>query len=173
MKQKTRRWLIIAMIGALYTALSLALAPYSFGPVQVRIAEAMTLLPLLSPLGIGGLTLGCALTNLIGAATGLNILGYYDVVWGTLATFMAALITYNFQHLKVKKIPIISIAAPIVLNALIIGAELSVAFGPLTWIGFGFYALSVAAGQALSVILLGIPLLKAIESTKLFTKNPG
>lgn len=173
MKQKTRRWLIIAMIGALYTALSLALAPYSFGPVQVRIAEAMTLLPLLSPLAIGGLTLGCALTNLIGAATGLNILGYYDVLWGTLATFVAALITYRFRTVTVKKIPVISIAAPIVLNALIIGAELTVAFGPSTWIGFGFYALSVAAGQALSVILLGIPLLKAIESTKLFTKNPG
>lgn len=173
MKQKTRQWLIIAMIGALYTALSLALAPYSFGPVQVRIAEAMTLLPLLSPLAIGGLTLGCALTNLIGAATGLNILGYYDVLWGTLATLSAAWITYAFRHVTVKKIPIISISTPIVLNALIIGAELTVAFGPLTWLSFGFYALSVGAGQALSVILLGLPLLKAVESTKLFTKNPG
>lgn len=172
MKQKTRRWLIVAMIGALYTALSLVLAPYSFGPVQVRIAEAMTLLPLLSPLAIGGLTLGCALTNLIGAATGLNILGYYDVLWGTLATFLAALLTYRFRSLTYKKIPLLSIAMPIVLNALIIGAELTVAFGPSTWIGFGIYALSVGAGQALSVILLGLPLLKAIESTQLFTKKP-
>jgi uncharacterized membrane protein len=173
MKQKTRRWLIIAMIGALYTALSLALAPYSFGPVQVRIAEAMTLLPLLSPLAIGGLTLGCAVTNLIGAATGLNILGYYDVVWGTLATFSAALITYHFRTITIKKIPVLSVMAPIVLNALIIGAELTVAFGPPSWIGFGFYALSVGAGQAISVIVLGLPLLKAVESTKLFNKNPG
>lgn len=173
MKQKTRQWLIIAMIGALYTALSLALAPYSFGPVQVRIAEALTLLPLLSPLAIGGLTLGCALTNLIGAATGLNILGYYDVLWGTLATLSAALITYRFRFITIKKIPVISILSPIVLNALIIGAELTVAFGPPSWLSFGFYALSVAAGQAISVLVFGLPLLKAIDSTKLFKKNPG
>lgn len=173
MKQKTRQWLIVAMIGALYTALSLVLAPYSFGPVQVRIAEALTLLPLLSPLAIGGLTLGCALTNLIGAATGLNILGYYDVVWGTLATLSAAWITYTFRHVTIKKVPVISILAPIVLNALIIGGELTVAFGPLDWLGFGFYALSVAAGQAISVLVFGLPLLKAVESTKLFTKKPG
>ena len=173
MKQKTRQWLLIAMIGALYTALSLALAPYSFGPVQVRVAEAMTLLPLLSPLAIGGLTLGCALTNLIGAATGLNILGYYDVLWGTLATFSAALITYHFRAVTFKKIPVISILSPIVINALIIGAELTLAFGPQSWLSFGFYALSVAAGQAISVLILGLPLLNAIKSTKLFTKNPG
>lgn len=173
MKQKTRQWLLIAMIGALYTALSLALAPYSFGPIQVRVAEAMTLLPLLSPLAIGGLTLGCALTNLIGAASGLNILGYYDVLWGTLATLSAALITYRFRKVTIKGLPVISILSPIVLNALIIGAELTIAFGPQSWISFGLYALSVGAGQALSVLVLGIPLLKAVESTKLFMKNPG
>ena len=173
MKQKTRQWLVIAMIGALYTALSLALAPYSFGPIQVRVAEAMTLLPLLSPLAIGGLTLGCALTNLIGAASGLNILGYYDVLWGTLATLSAALITYRFRKVTIKGLPVSSILSPIVLNALIIGAELTIAFGPQSWISFGLYALSVGAGQALSVLVLGIPLLKAVESTKLFTKNPG
>ena len=61
------RFCISAVIAALYAAVSLALAPLSFGPIQIRIAEAMTLLPILFPEAIAGVTLGCFLTNLIGA----------------------------------------------------------------------------------------------------------
>ena len=72
MKNKTLvRFCISAVIAALYAAVSLALAPLSFGPVQIRIAEAMTLLPVLFPEAIAGVTLGCFLTNLIGAIMGV------------------------------------------------------------------------------------------------------
>lgn len=63
-------------------AVSLALAPLSFGPIQIRIAEAMTLLPILFPEAIAGVTLGCFLTNLIGAILGVNLLGFFDVFGG-------------------------------------------------------------------------------------------
>lgn len=59
---------VSAMIAAVYTAVSLALSLASFGVVQIRVAECLTLLPVLSPLGIYGVTVGCLLTNLVGAA---------------------------------------------------------------------------------------------------------
>ena len=55
----------IALIGALYTALTMAIAPLAYGTVQFRISEALTLLPLFSPLGIWGVTFGCFLCNLL------------------------------------------------------------------------------------------------------------
>lgn len=81
-----------ALIAAAYTALSLALAPLSFGYAQVRVSEALTLLPLFSPNAVWGVTLGCALTNAVGAAMGVNF-GVADVVFGTLATLVSALLT--------------------------------------------------------------------------------
>jgi uncharacterized membrane protein len=168
MRTKLKIWIRISMIAALYAALSLALAPYSFGPVQVRIAEALTLLPILSPWPIWSLTIGCALTNLVGAATGVNILGYWDVLWGTLATLIAAILTHQFRNITFRKIPVMSILMPILINGAIIGYELTLAFGPNTLGMFVFYALSVAAGEALSVILIGYPLLQYLRRTQLF-----
>jgi uncharacterized membrane protein len=168
MRQKLKIWIRLTMIAALYAALSLALAPYAFGPIQVRVAEALTLLPLLAPWPIWSLTLGCALTNLVGAATGVNLLGYWDVLWGTLATLIAALLTYQFRNIKIKNIPVLSIAMPILINGLIIGYELMLVLGPQNLTTFLFYALTVALGEALSVLVLGLPLLTMLKKTKLF-----
>lgn len=168
MRQKLKIWIRLTMIAALYAALSLALAPYAFGPIQVRVAEALTLLPLLAPWPIWSLTLGCALTNLVGAATGINLLGYWDVLWGTLATLIAAVLTYSLRNIKIKNIPVLSIAMPILINGLIIGYELMLVLGPKTLNSFLFYALTVALGEALSVIVLGLPLLTMLKKTKLF-----
>ncbi len=168
MRQKLKIWIRLTMISALYAALSLALAPYAFGPIQVRIAEALTLLPLLAPWPIWSLTLGCALTNLVGAATGVNLLGYWDVLWGTLATLIAALLTYAFRNIKVKNIPVLSILMPILINGMIIGYELTLVLGPQSWASFLFYAFTVALGEAISVIVLGYPLLRVLKKTNLF-----
>lgn len=168
MRTKFKIWIKMTMIAALYAALSLALAPYSFGPIQVRIAEALTILPILGNWPIWSLTLGCALTNLIGAALGLNLLGYWDVLWGTLATLIAALLTYSLRKVTFKKIPVLSILMPVLINGLIIGYELTLAIGPNTLSMFAVYGLSVAAGEALSVLLIGYPLLVYLKKTKLF-----
>ena len=86
-----------AMIAAIYTVVSLVLAPFSFGNIQVRMAEALTILPLIYEPSIWGVTLGCFLTNLIGAAMGVNPTGMLDAVVGTLATFLAAWCTYRLR----------------------------------------------------------------------------
>ncbi len=73
-----------AVIAALYVALTLVFAPISFGAMQVRVSEALTILPLFTPAAIPGLFLGCVLANLLGSAVLL------DVVFGSLATLIGA-----------------------------------------------------------------------------------
>ena len=120
----------IALIGALYTALTLVIAPLSFSTVQFRISEALTLLPLFSPLGIWGVTFGCFLSNLLGFLLGTNPIGLIDAVCGTLATLIAALITHrigriSFASMEVGKARLVrALLAPVpvvVSNGLIVG----------------------------------------------------
>ena len=87
MKKSTLRLTRGAVIAALYFALSAAVPVITYGPVQFRVAEALTLLPFFMPEAIWGVTLGCLLTNAFSA------FGIYDVVFGTLTTLVAALIT--------------------------------------------------------------------------------
>lgn len=159
-----------AMIAAVYAVTSLALAPISFGFVQFRISEALTLLPLVMPEAVIGVTLGCAITNAIGALLGVNILGVLDIFVGTLATFIAALLTLKVKHIRIKNIPVLAAIPPIVVNAVFIGAELAVAYStgsifPLFWA----MAFSVGVGQFVSCVILGIPLVMQLE--KLNWKN--
>ena len=97
-----------AMIAALYVALGVVFAPISFRAVQMRVAEALTLLPVFSPMAIGGLTLGCALTNFYGMVTGTSILGLLDIFFGSLATLVAAWMTWKLRKITWKGLPILS-----------------------------------------------------------------
>lgn len=159
----------IALIAAVYSVVSLVLAPLSFGTLQVRVAEALTLLPLIYPPAIIGLTLGCFITNLVGVFMGVNLLGFADVFVGTFATLFAAVLTYQFRNITIKGFPLLSVSMPVVVNALIIGAELAYVLAPeftLTMIMiFGF---DVAIGQAISVFAFGLPLLTMFKRLKLF-----
>ena len=92
----------IAMIAAVYTVVSLVLTPFTYGSVQVRIAESLTMLPLIYAPSIWGVTLGCFLTNLIGAMMATNPTGFLDAIIGTLATFLAAYGTYYFREKKLS-----------------------------------------------------------------------
>jgi uncharacterized membrane protein len=156
------------MIAALYATLTLVLTATSFGPVQVRIAEALTVLPLLGLWPVWSLTLGCGLSNLIGAALGFNLLGYWDVIWGSLATLIAALLTYQFRNLRFRKIPLVSLLMPILVNGLVVGLELTLVLGPNNLFTFLFYGLSVMIGESISVLLFGYPLYQFLRKTKLF-----
>jgi uncharacterized membrane protein len=154
------------MIAALYTALCLALSPISYGMVQVRVAEALTLLPVFSPIAIWGVTLGCALSNLAGFMTGANILGFLDVFFGTAATLAAAIASYRLRNVKTLGLPVLSAIPPVVLNAVVIGAELTVLeTGGFTPAVFAVNALYIAAGQAISCIALGLPLVYVLGKT--------
>lgn len=168
MSKKLTIWLRVTMIAALYATLTLVLTATSFGPVQVRIAEALTVLPLLGLWPVWSLTLGCGLSNLIGAALGFNLLGYWDVIWGSLATLIAALLTYQFRNLRFRKIPLVSLLMPILVNGLVVGLELTLVLGPNNLFTFLFYGLSVMIGESISVLLFGYPLYQFLRKTKLF-----
>ncbi len=153
-----------SLIAALYTALGMVLAPISFGQVQLRVCEALTILPVFGMSGVWGVTLGCALTNLIGMATGANILGALDVLLGTLATFFAALLSYALRNRLFSGLPVLSTLPPVLLNALVVGWELNYVLAPAgTWNLFPAFAGFVALGQLAACTLLGLLLYRALE----------
>jgi uncharacterized membrane protein len=82
------------LIAAVYAVLAAALAPISFGVYQVRVSEALTVLPFITRAAIPGLFIGCMLANVIGG------LGWMDIVFGSLITLVAALATRGFYHLS-------------------------------------------------------------------------
>ena len=155
MKFRTRDLCLTAMIAAIYAALTLGLQAISFGPVQFRVSEALTLLPILFPQAIPGLTLGCLISNLF-SPLGATV---YDVVFGTLATLVAAILT---RHIKgsvwVKALP------PVLANGVIVGLVLTYAYGLNTlWLNM----LTVAAGEAAVCYALGVPMIKLLEKVDL------
>ncbi len=79
------------IIAALYVALTFAFASISFGAVQVRIAEMLTILPLFTPAAIPGLFLGCIIGNAAGGAI------VWDVIFGSLATLIGAVLGYRLR----------------------------------------------------------------------------
>ncbi|MCR5300349.1 MAG: QueT transporter family protein [Erysipelotrichaceae bacterium] len=160
----------VALIAAVYTVISLVLAPLSFGNIQVRFAEALTLLPLIYQPAIAGVTLGCFLTNLIGALMGFNPTGLLDAVIGTAATLIAAIITWRCRNKKVAGLPLISILAPVVLNFFFIGAELAFLLMPENVImGTLIFGAEVAIGELVAVAV-GYLLIGLLSKTKLFTE---
>ena len=164
----TRRIAVIGMIAAAYTVLVLILPWLSYGPVQVRIAEALTILPVITPVAIWGVVLGCFVANLIGWLTGANPLGAVDTVVGTAASLIAAVITYRLRNIRWRGLPILSALSPVLVNAVIIGAQISIVFhGGLAPATFATYALWVGLGQTIACMALGLPLFKAFERNKL------
>ena len=159
-KTKTRTIVRCALIASLYTAVSLVLAPIAFGAVQARVSEAFTLLPVLVPDAVVGVTLGCFLTNLVGVFTGANVLGALDIVFGT-----AALCTRRLARVRLRGLPVAAAVPPVLINAVVVGAELAWAFGPRTFAGFLLQAGGVALGQLFSCFALGLPLVRIIEKT--------
>lgn len=165
---KLRRMVFAALIAAVYASVTLMLSPISFGNIQIRMAEAMVLLPVLFAPSVAGVTLGCFLANFIGAMMGLNILGYLDCVVGTLATFLAAVLSMKTANIRFKGIPWVSVFMPVLFNGVLIGFELAIALMPeqmmIGWLIFGF---EVALGELLAVGIFGIPLVQAFEKAKI------
>lgn len=157
-----------AMIAAIYAVLSLVLSAISFGPVQVRISEGLTLLPIFAFSNVWGVTIGCFITNLVGFFTGANILGAFDILFGTLATFIAAILSYLLRNVRFKNLPILSVIPPIIVNAVVIGWELCILInnGKFSAVVFGAQALSVGIGQLLSCGIIGMIIVKTVDSNK-------
>lgn len=136
----------VGIIAGLYAALTVALAPISYGPIQVRISEALTVLPYLTPAAIPGLFIGCLTANAYGG------LGLPDIVGGSLCTLLAAILTYLLS--KTKK-PILAPVPPIVVNALGVSFYLHLLFHLPYWVTVAYIAL----GEIAACFVLGYPLL--------------
>ena len=162
---------VSAMIAAVYTAVSLALSVFSFGVVQIRVAECLTLLPVLSPLGIYGVTIGCLLTNIVGVAMGLTM--PVDILFGTLATAIAAVLSYLLRNVRIKRLAIPAALPPILINGLIIGLELTWLSGSFQWDVFWTCAVSVTLGQIIPCLVLGVLLVWVLEKKGLDQKLFG
>lgn len=151
-----------AVIAAVYVVLCLALAPFSYGAVQVRIAEALCLLPVFGAEYIVGVTLGCFLANLLGSTV-------IDVVFGTLATLLACLVTYKLRNVRVKGLAIPASLPPVVFNMLIVGAfEITFFFSdtaPSAALA-AFNAVAVGIGEIISCTIVGVALVKLVESNE-------
>lgn len=142
------------MIAALYAVATLALAPLSFGPLQLRVSEALTILPAKKKAAISGLTVGCALANAIGLAMGANACGAADILFGTAATLLAAIASRALRGIELHGLPVLSALMPALFNGLIIGAELTIIYKLPFWL----CALQVAAGELIASVALGLPL---------------
>ena len=162
MKNKnTQKLTLAAMVAAAYAVLSLLGAVFgiTYGPIQVRFSEALCLLPFLFPETAWGLGVGCLIANLF------SPYGVLDIVVGSLATLIAALITSRCRNVWLAALP------PVACNMVLVGAVLayeqagtSAAF----WPAYGLNAATVGAGEAIACLVLGVLLVKQLPRDPLF-----
>lgn len=143
-----------AVIAAIYIVLVLVFSFISYGPVQCRIAEALTVLPYFTPAAIPGVTLGCFLSGVL--IPGTSVL---DMVFGSMATLIAALLSYKLRFNKFL-VPL----PPIIINALVIPWILKFAYGDAQPIPFNM--LTVGAGELVAAGIFGMALLFTLNSIK-------
>jgi len=141
---------LAGMIAALYAALTILLAPISYGVYQVRVSEALTVLPFLYPMAIPGLFIGCLIANIFGGN------GLQDIIFGSLFTLLAACLTYWTSKIKTKKLGMaLAPLPPVIINAFGVAAYLS----PITGMAYFFVVQFVGIGQLAACYVLGLPLL--------------
>ena len=149
-----RQLAIAGIIAGIYAALTLLLPIPQYHGIQLRVAEAMTLLPFLFPGAIPGLAVGCFLANLLGSPFVL------DWIFGTLATLLAALWTRRMPNKYLAALP------PVICNAVIVGAEIAyfaTLDGAAFWPAFALNALTVGLGEAIACFALGILLVNVLS----------
>lgn len=156
MKINTKKIAAVGLIASVYAVVTLALAFISYGPIQFRISEILMFLPLLGKEYILALTLGCFLANVIGPY------GVPDIVFGTLATLISAILVYlTPKFIKNSKLTLfVSSLWPTIVNALIIGWMLFKFFGVPFIIG----ALEVGFGEFVVITLVGLPVFNMVNN---------
>ena len=168
--KKVRFIAVGAVIAAMYAGLTYLAAGMNlaYGPVQFRFSEALTVLPAFTPAAVPGLALGCFLSNLS------SPFGVVDWVFGTAASFVAAVGTLALSRVRYKGIAWLAPLPPVIANAVIVGLELCCfsdagvfSWGNASLGGFLAGALSVGIGELVVCYALGVPLMIAIEKTGL------
>ncbi|MEZ3436365.1 MAG: QueT transporter family protein [Lachnospiraceae bacterium] len=140
-----------AMIAAIYVVLTYVFAPFSFGEIQVRIAEALTILPVFTPAAVPGLFAGCLIGNILGGAI------LPDIIFGSIATLTGAFFTWKLKD----KNPLLAPVPPVLANTVIVPFVLRFGYGvPLP---IPFMMITVGTGEILSCGILGMILYAALK----------
>lgn len=132
------------MIAAVYVVLTFVFAPISFGEIQVRISEALTILPVFTPAAVPGLFVGCLLGNMLSGAY------LPDVIFGSLATLLGAIGTRALRN----AFPFLAPIPPIIANALIVPFVLRYTYGVA--LPIPLMMLTVGVGEVISCGGLGL-----------------
>ncbi|KXG74365.1 QueT transporter family protein [Thermotalea metallivorans] len=148
--KKTNFLVQAALIGAIYAVMTIAFAPISYGQIQVRISEALTVLPAFTPAAIPGLFVGCIIANIYGGN------GMVDIVFGSLATLLAAFLSYKMPKKWLVPLP------PVIVNGIVVGFILNYLYQLPLFITMAW----VALGQMIACYVLGYPLLLGLEKYK-------
>ena len=148
---------LAAMLAAVYAVLTMALPIPQYAGVQIRFAEALTVLPFLFPAATPGLFVGCLIANL------LSPYGILDIVVGSAATLLAALLTARCKKKWLAPLP------PVLANMVLVGLVLSyeqAGASAAFWPAYAFNALTVGAGEVVACYGLGLLLLWRLEKSK-------
>lgn len=143
----------IAIIAAVYAAVTVILAPISYLGMQVRVSEALTILPFIFPESVIGLFIGCLIANIYGG------LGLIDIIFGSLATLLAGYLTSRMPNQYLAPLP------PVLVNAVVVGFILNFTLKLPLFLTM----LTVGIGQFLACYVIGLPLLywlKKLDWTK-------
>ena len=152
MKNKSTVFLAqAAAIGAVYVVLTIIFAPISFGEIQVRISEMLTILPFFTPAAIPGLFIGCLIANILGGAIPV------DILFGSIATLIGAVFTWILRNKSKFLAPV----PPILSNTIIVPMVLRYGYG--INLPVPFMMLTVGVGEVVSCGILGMILLGVLE----------
>lgn len=156
MTNKNRKIARVGLIAAFYAVITLALGTFAYGPIQFRISEILMFLPLFGKEYIIALTIGCFLANVVGP------FGVPDIIFGTLATLISAILVYYTPKMIKNEKYTLFIASlwPTIVNALIVGWELYKFFG----LPFMLSAVQVAFGEFVVITIVGLPLFKMVNN---------
>lgn len=160
-KFTTRDLTLAAVVAALYAALTMLLPGPSYGYTQLRVAEALTVLPFLFPATAPGLIVGCLIANL------LSPYGPIDVVCGTFATALAAVLTLKMPNKWLAPLP------PVLCNGVIVGGMIAwyeAGFTANFWPMFAVSGPGVALGELAACYVLGLLLLHVLPRVGYFRR---
>lgn len=143
-----------AMIAAIYVVLTLLGASFSYGEVQVRISEALTILPVFTPAAIPGVFLGCLISNILGGCI------LPDIIFGSLATLIGAVFTWMLRNRSKYLAPL----PPIIANVIVVPFVLK--YGYMVPLPIPFMMLTVGIGEVISCGVLGLILYTALNKYK-------
>lgn len=166
MKTKSTVYIVqAAVIAALYATLTIlqnTLLPGTASmAVQFRVSEVLTILAIFTPAAIPGLTIGCIIANI----SSLSVLGPYDMIFGSLASLLAAVLMYLLRNKRLFKLPVAAALMPALANGILVGFEIEFFFveGGFHFGDFLLQGGLVALGELGVLFVLGLPLARLIE----------